>query len=180
MWNDGNLSFVGNTLSVDYDVIGEKADVQSYSTFSCSEDNEVLIGYSCDDQCSEDVCKVSPLSAIPYLEGCISIPSNDKLSVEFGCSDDGVAVERSFLGSDCTGIKISEKSVETCNNSTSHFEGELWAGGIAKDTTVSFVIGVKTNKLGYSSFHNVYLPDFSSYNDPDDQANFGEESLEGR
>ena len=180
MWNDGNLSFVGNTLSVDYDVIGKEADVQSYSTFSCSEDNEVLIGYSCNDKCSEDVCKVSPLSAIPYLEGCVQFPDNDKLSVEFGCSDDGVAVESSFLGSDCTGIKISEKSVETCNNSTSHFEGELWAGGIAKDTTVSFVIGVRTNKLGYSSFHNVYLPEFSSYNDPDDQASFGEESLEGR
>ncbi|GMH51910.1 hypothetical protein TrRE_jg368 [Triparma retinervis] len=179
MWNDGNLSFVGNTLSVDYDVIGKEADVQSYSTFSCSEDNEVLIGYSCNDKCSEDVCKVSPLSAIPYLEGCVQFPDNDKLSVEFGCSDDGVAVESSFLGSDCTGIKISEKSVETCNNSTSHFEGELWAGGIAKDTTVSFVIGVRTNKLGYSSFHNVYLPEFSSYNDPDDQASFGEESLEG-
>jgi len=41
MWNDGNLTMVGNTLFVNYDVIGESADVSSYMTFSCNEDNEV-------------------------------------------------------------------------------------------------------------------------------------------
>lgn len=42
MWNDGNLTMVGNTLFVNYDVIGESADVSSYMTFSCNEDNEPL------------------------------------------------------------------------------------------------------------------------------------------
>jgi len=65
--------------------------------------------------------------------------------------------------------------METCTNSSTHYEGDLWAGGIAKETTVAFVVGVKTNKLGLSPFLNVHLPDFSSYNDPDDQSSFGEE-----
>ena len=65
--------------------------------------------------------------------------------------------------------------METCTNSSTHYEGDLWAGGIAKEMTVAFVVGVKTNKLGLSPFLNVHLPDFSSYNDPDDQSSFGEE-----
>lgn len=176
MWNDGNLTMVGNTLSVNYDVIGESADVSSYTTFSCNEENEPLIGFSCDDKCSSDVCKTTPLSTFPSLAGCVNY---DKFSIEFGCSSNSTAIATTYLRSDCQGIEIGERNLETCTNSSTHYEGEIWAGGIAKDTTVSFVVGVRTNKLGLSSFHNVYLPDFSSYNDKGDKSSFSEESLEG-
>ena len=101
--------------------------------------------------------------------------------MQYGCMDNGTVSVTTYLTEDCRGLKVSENAVEGCFNSTTHYEGELWAGGIMRDSTVLFVVGVMTNKLGASTFHNVYLPAFGSYNDPDsgDSLSFSEESLEG-
>ncbi|GMH93552.1 hypothetical protein TL16_g12659 [Triparma laevis f. inornata] len=105
----------------------------------------------------------------------------ENLFMEYACTDEGTVAMSTYLNANCQGHKVSENVLGGCFNSTTHYEGEIWAGGIMRDSTVLFMVGVMTNKLGASSFHNVYLPATASYNDPDsgESLSFSEESLEG-
>ncbi|GMH88424.1 hypothetical protein TrST_g13992 [Triparma strigata] len=181
-WNGGELALVGTPLSTNFDVIGEEADLVSYSTFTCDADsNEPLISWGCSDGTCSDYCEVVPLSMLPTLSGCNPVGSAENLFMEYACTDEGTVAMSTYLNSNCQGHKVSENVLDGCFNSTTHYEGEIWAGGIMRDSTVLFMVGVMTNKLGASSFHNIYLPATASYNDPDsgESLSFSEESLEG-
>jgi len=183
-WNEGQPALIGTPLTVNYEAIGEEAYIESFSTFRCSDSGggEPELLYACaSDTCDDDSCQFTSLEKIPALEACHPSPSNDKLFYKYECTEEGDAVMALYLTEKCTGLKVSENVLDGCYNSTAHLEGEIWAGGYIRDTTVAFVVGAMTNKLGLSSFHNIYLPSFSSYNDPTsgDKFSFSETSLEG-
>ncbi len=181
-WEGGNVALVGDVIDVDYSVIGETGDITTFSSFFCDDEGEAHMKYSCGNEtCDDEMCQVMPLSSYPAAFACNLVSGHDNLYSMFECNDDGDVEIATYLDGDCEGVKITESPLLECTNSSQHYEGEVWAGGFIRRTTVSFVIGVMTNKIGMSSFHNIYLPSFGSYNDPTvgDSLNFSEESLEG-
>jgi len=178
-WNSGEVGLVGSPIAIDYDAIGEEAEIVTYSSFTCDGGDDISVLYYCETgECNEEECEKLPLSSIPQLSGCNPLPSNPHLHYLFACVDSSPVME-TYVDSSCSDFKISTSDVNECRNSTSSYEGPVWAGGIARDSTVSFVLGVRTNGEGRSSFHNVYLPDFTNYGGDGGDLSFGEDGMVG-
>ena len=79
----------------------------------------------------------------------------------------------------CTEL-TSLQDISACSESTRYKPSEeMWTGGSFRNTSVVVVIGVMSNKVGSSSFHDIYLPTWGSYNTPENQLDFAESDLEG-
>ncbi|GMH66911.1 hypothetical protein TL16_g04540 [Triparma laevis f. inornata] len=181
--NPGEYFLVGSALSTDYSVIGEAKNLTSFTSYFC-DDSGLQLKYHCaSDKYDDEACSAIKASSIPQFSGCQALPADSvpmPIYYELGCAEDRTPTETIYLDSDCQN-HYQQSNLDKCTASTTFVEKEGWAGGYMRETTVAVFIGVMTNKIGHSSFHNIYLPDFSTYNDQNatSEKNFNEVELIG-
>jgi hypothetical protein len=176
------LISTGAPLVLDYSTIGEAVNITSYSSFFCKEDS-LQLNYQCaTDSCDDTSCSTIDAARVPSLAACNPVAGKPYFS-RYQCGGGGGgggAVIAIFSDDKCL-KEVSESSLESqCFASQATLSGEIWAGGYMRPDAEIVVIGVATNRLGRSSFHNIYQPSFGTYNDPTlDNNSFNEEELEG-
>ncbi|GMH96338.1 hypothetical protein TrST_g1420 [Triparma strigata] len=166
--DDNKYFLVGEALSTDYSIIGESKNLSSYSSYFC--DNSGLqLNYHCaSSSCDDESCSVISASMIPAMSGCEAVPADSlpvPLFVKFDCAVDGTPTETLYLDSNCKHQYGDQVNMTQCRESTTYVEGEVWAGGYMRETTVAVFIGVMTNEIGHSSqfgdgFEEVFAAQF--------------------
>jgi len=170
----GDDLVIGNVLSVDYSAIGEGMNITTHNAFTCDDDNNLNILYNCREGCEESSCGIAPMPS-----QCTQV-GDSPIFYKISCGDDG-ALSTLYSDEGCEKVlKVGGNLEGVCNNSTKSVEGEAWAGGHLRDGGVAIALGVNTNLLGRSNFHNIYLPQFNTYTDLTvEKFNFNEKTLSG-
>ena len=189
---------------VDTSAAGSEGNFTSYIQYYCQRDEsgvgtddstrsssstwQMFLRYNCEsDTCvdgrdeGERCMSISAEKA--KLDGCKLVQQGTAVYYQRdGCDDGGVPTRNLFSDSECAGMPIKPYVIDGCYEVNNVVADETtWVSSYLRDHTIMLVIGVRSNHVGKSTFHNIYLPDMSLYNSADaGEANsFNERDLEG-
>lgn len=178
----GSVVLAGRELYRSTEAAGpaSAADLTYYTTWYCDDNNTANVAYECSAGCSPCLGSVSATGL--GMDGCQPASWDNTGYSRLYCDDDGTPVYSLYLNDQCQ-VPVSTVPVDDCyaENISSQVNDTIWLSSYLRQSTdtVMMLVGAATNQLNASSFHNVYMPITSTYNDPDKQLDFQESDLAG-
>jgi len=177
-WNGGQPGMVGTTRETNFEAIGEPGPIETFFKFECLGENQDEMYYigQCNGECS--TCAYNYTLEEINIDGCNLDPYGSRYSVEYVCVN-GSAMYKVYEDAECNTLN-HEDPIGGCQIQDDYTPTEeLWAGGYLREDSVVVVVGAMSNKLGVSALHDIYLPVYVNYNNPDAELDFKESELEG-
>ncbi|KAJ1463193.1 hypothetical protein M885DRAFT_610209 [Pelagophyceae sp. CCMP2097] len=165
---------MGTPRNVSLDACGEPPLIDSFFQLTCL--NGTLRQAS---PCPEPTCGICKGSddADPkrFPQTCTA---NGTEHFRYACVD-GDAVRQSYADAQCASAPTTAPAGECAFEASTVPSPAAWASAYLRGGGIAVAVGVMSNSIGESTFHDVYVPLPGTYNDPDGQLHFDEEDLNG-